>query len=289
MWKCQERNDNYMPKALDLTGQKYGKLTVIKRSLPRRTSGGHSKTMWLCECGCGNFTEVSTISLRNGNTKSCGCYRKESESKADYSDLTGERFGRLTVIERKGSVKKRALWLCQCDCGNTTLVTTNSLKTGNTQSCGCYRLERDVEVNTTHGGTGTRLYNIWNGIKSRCSNPNDTCYQHYGARGITVCDEWKNDFSSFRKWALENGYADNLTIERKDVNGNYEPNNCCWITLVQQGYNKTNSVLITRNGETKTMTEWARIFGIPYKTISYRLKAGWSEEHLFDPPKNKEN
>jgi len=127
-----------------------------------------------------------------------------------------------------------------------------------------------------HGMTNTRLHHIWKSIKQRCYNPNNNRYSNYGGRGITVCDEWRNSFNAFYEWAMANGYADDLTIDRKDTNGNYEPSNCCWATQKEQQNNRRNNCLITHNGETHTLAEWAAITGLKYQTIQRRLKTGWN-------------
>lgn len=273
-----------MGKLIDLTGMRFGRLTVVER----HGTNNSGKPTWICQCDCGNTAIVSSGELRGGNTKSCGCLRRESESKAVFRDLSGLRFGHLVVIERAGSTNaKKAIWKCQCDCGNISFVPTGSLKSGKTQSCGCYGYEMRLKANTTHGGKRERLYRIWAGMKSRCYIESATGYKHYGGRGITVCDEWKDNYENFRKWALENGYSDGLTIERIDVNGNYEPSNCKWIAPEAQTRNTRHNVFITINGETKILTDWARIYNIPYKVVSTRLRKGISTDHLFDPPETK--
>lgn len=271
-----------MPEKKDLTGKRFGNLTAIEEGEPHYTSGGHKKIKWVCRCDCGKTISVPAGNLNSGNTKSCGCLQKEMRGKNNYSDLTGQKFGRLKVLKRCGSTNnKKALWLCECECGSRLKIPTGSLKSGNTKSCGCYQIKRATESNIKHNGKGTRIYAIWAGIKSRCLNDNDTAYHHYGGRGITICDEWKNDFMAFRKWALENGYTDDLSIDRIDVNGDYEPSNCRWADGFTQANNMTRNVNITYKGETHTATEWSRITGIPYKTILYRYRKGKILEEVF--------
>ena len=153
-------------------------------------------------------------------------------------DLTGQRFGRLTVLERAGSKRSGATWLCICDCGETKIVESHNLVSGNTKSCGCYMRQRQSESNKTHGRSGTRLHRIWKAMHTRCYNEKFFAFKHYGGRGIRICDEWLQDFPAFERWAVSHGYRDDLTIDRIDANGNYCPDNCRWVTMAEQNQNK---------------------------------------------------
>lgn len=200
-----------------------------------------------------------------------------------FIDLTGQKFGKLTVVIRAGvNMQNKALWVCKCDCGKETIVSGVYLRNGHTKSCGCYRAEIGEKIFTKHNGSNTRLYRIWCGIKKRCYDRNDKDkYKYYGGRGITVCDEWRNDFQAFYDWAMSHGYADDLTIDRIDNNGNYAPLNCRWISKKEQMNNTRRNHSVTINGESKNITQWAEESGVPIKTLWYRLKKGWSGERLL--------
>lgn len=204
-------------------------------------------------------------------------------------DLTGQRFGRLVILKRIGvSTSGKPLWLCKCDCGNESEVNSNSLKNGYTKSCGCLRKETTATTSkkytSTHGlsreksGRKTRLFRIWRGIKYRCLVPTSKDYPNYGAKGITICDEWKDDFKAFHDWAMNNGYKSNLTIDRKENTGNYEPSNCRWVTTKQQNRNQSQTIYLHLNGKIKSLGEWSEITGINIETLRGRKSRGWSDE-----------
>lgn len=193
-------------------------------------------------------------------------------------DLTGQRFGRLTVIRKNGRMNRNVAWECKCDCGNTKTISSYSLRSGRSQSCGCLNKELVTKMMTTHGKSGTRLHRIWTLMKNRCTSDTSPDYPKYGGRGVTVCDEWLK-FDAFYEWSISHGYDDTLSIDRIDNDGNYCPDNCRWATKKQQENNKSTNSLIEYNGETHTIAEWADIKGINYETLRCRIKYfGWSPE-----------
>ena len=197
-----------------------------------------------------------------------------------YIDLTGRRYGRLVAI-RKADERydgRHAFWECQCDCGNKTIVRKDSLESGHAKSCGCYAKDRRTDFHLLSvGDKGTRLYKTWQGIKQRCLNPNANEYKNYGGRGITICDEWKDSYTEFKNWSIENGFNESLngreqSIDRIDVNGNYEPNNCRWADSKTQNYNKRVTQRVNINGEEKTLIEISEEYDIPLSLIRSRYR-----------------
>ena len=205
-------------------------------------------------------------------------------------DLTGKRFGRLTVICRAENIGRQTMWACACDCGKHTTVMAVKLRSGNTKSCGCYRSELVSARNFKHGrGTAkNKTYNTWIHLKHRCFNSNDKQFCDYGGRGISVCDEWRNDFKTFYDWSMSHGYNDTLTIDRIDVNGNYEPSNCRWVTMKEQCRNKRNNRLLTFNGKTQCIVDWSNDLQIDRRTITKRIDVlGWTVEKALSTPVNR--
>lgn len=190
-------------------------------------------------------------------------------------DLTGQRFGRLTVIEREGTMYGQASWLCSCSCGKQTVVRGHSLRNGDTQSCGCLAAELASARLKKHGKTHTKLFSVWSGMIERCYKIRHKSYGSYGGRGISVCKEWQQDFMNFYDWAHKNGYCDTLTLDRINNNGNYEPSNCRWATRKEQGNNRRTNTIVVIDGKAKTIAEWAREYAIMPETIHGRIKRGW--------------
>lgn len=215
-----------------------------------------------------------------------------------YKDLTGKKFGKLEVLKldhKKQKLNKKGIktgrvyyWLCRCECGKEKVIRGSNLTTGLSQSCGCLRKEISSryfeEQRTKHNLSKSRIYRIYQHIKHRCYLVGDVDYKNYGARGIKICEEWKNDFKAFYDWAMLNGYADNLTIDRIDVNGNYEPSNCRWVTKEIQNKNTRRNINITYNGKTHNVREWSKIIGISAFTLYDRLNRGWSVEKTLATP-----
>lgn len=205
-------------------------------------------------------------------------------------DLTGKKFGRLTVIDRApNSAKCETRWNCVCECGAKTTVRGKNLIQGITRSCGCIRKDPRPYRNT-HGMSRTRLYRIWSLIKNRCENENSPAYRNYGGRGIELCEDWHSS-SAFFEWALSNGYAENLTIDRIDNNKGYSPENCRWVDETTQGNNKRTNRYITIGDKTKTLAQWCREYNMNYKAVHNRItKLEWDiEKALTTPVKSSKN
>lgn len=255
-----------------MSGQKFSKLTVLSRSEDYVSPSGNKLVQWLCKCDCGNEVIVSGSNLKSGKQISCGCHSIE-KAREKLDDLIGRKFGRLEVMSFSHSANNRmSYWNCLCDCGNEVCVSSGNLKSGNTKSCGCYRLDLQRERKTVKS---ERLYHIWASMKQRCKNPNNHKYNDYGGRGITVCNEWEV-FDNFYNWSVDNGYKEGLTIDRIDNDKGYSPDNCRWATQTEQARNKRNTIFLELDGERKPLPEWADEKNIPSSVIRKRLKMGWS-------------
>lgn len=287
-------------KTKDMTGQRFGMLTVLRMDDERHENG---RAHWICRCDCGNEVSVSGKNLRKGHTQTCGCKSREIAAEKYRKDLTGKRVGKLTAL-RPGINPRtgKSAWLCKCDCGNEVYVSMENFREGGQISCGCARFDigrYNIEHKTTHGAsskTGShsedhRLYSVWLGIRERCNKPSSSSYKYYGGRGIKICDEWNNSFEAFRDWAYSTGYdrvapTHACTIDRIDVNGDYCPENCRWATAKQQSNNKRNNKFFTIGSETHTMAEWCEIRNVSKRLVKDRVSRGWDiERALSEPPR----
>lgn len=212
------------------------------------------------------------------------------------ADLSGLKYGRLKVLRLHERRKKHTYYLCECECGEKKAIRSDRLKNGNTKSCGCLKLEKkscgDGEKTERkkgseatyykHGKSHHPLYTVWRGMKERCNNHKRPFYKHYGGRGIKVCNEWSNDFQPFYDWSISNGYEKGLTLDRKDNNKGYSPENCEWKTHKQQNRNTRRNKLITIGDQTKCVSEWAEESGVNVQTLFHRYKRGTRGEALLD-------
>lgn len=265
-----------MPKHKDITGQKFGRLTVIERHHQDVRKAWH----WLCKCDCGNeiICGIGSLTEKKGGTKSCGCLQRDISTR----DITEQRFGRLIAVERHHQDKRKTWhWLCKCDCGNECIVNGSYLRSGHTQSCGCYKKERGIIANTSHGLSQAPIGRVLAGMKRRCYNPNTMGHKDYGGRGIYICIEWREDPSKFFEWAEKSGYKKGLTIERIDNDGPYSPENCRWATPKEQANNRRNTLFLTYEGKTWAVSKWADYLGLSRQTIYSRLRSGKSIEEAL--------
>ena len=208
-------------------------------------------------------------------------------------DLVGHQFNKMTVIgtsQKKCANKNFMYWTCQCECGNIKEVREDHIFDGKIISCGCHKDKLTRERMKTHEDSSSSLYGRWSHIKGRCCCPTDDAYVNYGSRGITMCDEWTNSYESFRDWSLANGYQPDLSIDRIDNNKGYSPENCRWASVKIQANNKRNNHMITYNGETHTLAEWAEMLGLTQATLRQRLnKHHWTIERAMSTPQKIRN
>ena len=196
-----------------------------------------------------------------------------------HIDLTGNKYGRLTVLRESGrTIYRSVTWECLCDCGNRVSITSHHLTSGHTQSCGCYQKDRAAEGQRTHGLCDTPTYHSWRGMKERCLNPQNKAYRWYGGNGVKICDRWL-DFGEFLQDMGKRPKG--MTIERIDTTGNYSPENCTWVPAKKQTQNTRSNVMVTHNGQTLCIAELARREKVPYGRLQSRLKKGWDVERAL--------
>lgn len=200
-------------------------------------------------------------------------------------NLVGQKFGRLTVIEKATPLNGHTRWKCKCDCGNECIVHGSSLRAKNTRSCGCYKTENAKKLYSTVRQKDKRLYAVWNGIKQRCTNKNNPSYHNYGGRGIRIDDKWANDYETFYNWAIKSGYHEGLEIDRIDNDGDYCESNCHFVDKETQANNKRNVKLYVINGISKSLPQWCRAYNQDYYLVRQRvLKLGWTLEDALSCP-----
>lgn len=279
----------------DLTGQQFGDIKVLgmdeEATALTPQKYGRRLITWKCQCvKCGDIR-----SRRRSELNKIKKINKSGCSRCHGIWLVGQKFGRLTVIEdlgypKDGSGRKLK---CLCDCGKETIISQSSVIGGHTKSCGCFAIEKTIErdkARSVRGGDSIdpeyiRLYGIWSGMKDRCYNSKHNRYYRYGERGIKICDEWQ-DYLIFKEWALSHGYQNDLSIDRIDTNGDYEPSNCKWATREEQMNNTSRNQNITYKGRTQTLTLWCRELGLDYGRTKARIYSGFTPEEAFELPLN---
>lgn len=259
-----------MSATIDVKGEKYYKLTAISKT-DKKVKNSY---VWVWKCDCGNTCEAPVNQVKYGSIKSCGCAKLHpAKRKTKQRDLTGKIIGKLIVLKPLGKINNNTHYssLVRCDCG-CEFTAFDTVLVNNQITC-CPRC-----AHSTHGLTHNPLFSVWQSMLSRCFNENNKSYKNYGERGITVCEEWRKDFQSFYDWAIRNRYDKGLQIDRIDVNGNYEPDNCRFVTQIENARNKRNTISIDYEGSILTIGEIAEITGIRATTIYERIyKYLWSE------------
>jgi hypothetical protein len=256
----------------DVTGQKFGRLTVVRFSHKDPKFG---RSMWECLCECGNTTIVAIQGLSAGSTRSCGCLTNEArirKCKARFQDQTGKKFGRLTAIQHLGSRNKKVWYLFRCECGTEKEISINHVKSGRTVSCGCVGRTNAARHCTTHNQSRNPLYFVWAGMMQRCYDTDFVDYHNYGGRGITVCEEWHRVENFVRD--MTPGYQKGLQLDRERNDEGYSKENCRWVTHKQNNRNKRDTVYLAVGGVTRPVIEWAELTSVPYSSILSRVKRG---------------
>ena len=289
---------------MDYSGFVFGDIKVLKRAdgdlercrKSKREKGTTTDPIYTCECLlCGKIFDRNIYNVKKNKFQNCGCQNLQY-------DLRGKKFGKLTAIEPVGLDKhKEMTWRCLCDCGNEYIAKSYALRTGKTTQCRECALKQIGDANRKYFLTHEhptppnkiiesekyptitrRLRETYTNMKTRCYNSNSLSYYRYGGRGIKICDEWKDNFLTFALWALDNGYREDLTIDRIDNNGDYEPNNCRFVSRTEQANNRVSSTKLEYNGEFDTLANWSRRLGMPYYYIQYRIYKGRSMEDIVN-------
>ena len=250
-------------------GEKYRKLTFVKYL-------GKDKAQFLCDCG--ELCEKRYYDVRRGSVTSCGC-NKEGQF---LPNLEGERYGKLIAVKELEIRNGQRFYLFRCECGNVIEHMIKEARRGKLKSCGCGQFTQAGIANTTHGMSNTRIHGIWNKMKARCLNTRNKSYKYYGGRGISICDEWLSEdkgFVNFYEWSMKNGYTDELSIDRIDNDGNYEPSNCRWTTAKVQNNNTRANKIFVYKGEPLTLAQWDDRYDLTYDSLWKRVhKYGYSIE-----------
>lgn len=261
-------------------GTLFGYLTVIGESVKK---GKDRYTP--CVCCCGEEVLAKNNKLQAGRKDNCGCKTIDKfREKKNVKIEVGAKYNRLTILQEVDPVvdekgyRKRQLE-CLCDCGNVKVIEMREVTGGGTQSCGCLKVENAYK---THGMSKTSTYHIWCGIKERCFNANNPAYKYYGGRGITMCNRWNKSFENFLEDMGERP-SEEYSIDRIDLNGNYEPQNCKWATRIEQARNKSNNHIVEYGGQTKTFAEWVDVFGENYSTLWGKCdREKWDTTKVFN-------
>lgn len=281
--KVQSYNTTMGKRRVIKIGETFGNLTIIKELPQKVFPNGKAYRMFECKCSCGNITNVLLQNLTRGHSTTCGhCGRISKERTVSEGDV----FGRLTVIKeveselRKDGSRKRNI-LCKCTCGNNKVVPLFSLLRGESRSCGCLARELLLQRSITHGLAKKHpLYTVWKGIKQRCLNSKSHAFKDYGGRGIELCEEWLS-FDNFYNWCINNGWDKGKTIDRINNDMGYSPNNCRFVTMLEQNRNKRNNKSVEYNGRKwNSLAGFCEYYKLPYHRVQQQLCRGWSLEKV---------
>lgn len=266
----------------DLTGKKFGKITVVERL----ENNHKNQTIWLCECDCGKIEKIKGVYLTSGK-ESCGCTRNgvPMPNIDSSADLTNKRFGRLTALYSIPKTKNTLNWFCRCECNNECIVYSYHLQNGDTTSCGCFSKENLRKKATIHGhtqgGKHSSVYNTWLCMRERVFNKNHEHYHYYGGQGITICDKWLT-FEGFYEDMGDRPKGH--TIDRIDNDKSYYKENCRWANSKTQGNNKKDVRMFTYKNKTQNMSDWAKEYNLTPACFCARLNDGWDFEKALLTP-----